>query len=116
MANKHKASIAGAPARIKQELGRQAKLREDIRGDITAQNTVAEARLVKSAAHVEILQPFVEAWVEAGMPDNKLQIRVARAYKGHVERMLDARKATAYGQQVLDQDDADNGEAGGETK
>ena len=115
MATKRTASIAGAPTRIKQELGRHAKLREEIRSDIAAQMVVAEKRIEQSNGHVENLRPFVKAWVDARMPNDTLQVRIARAYNGHVERMVDARKAASYGQQILDQDEADNGTAGGDT-
>jgi len=84
------ADLKGVPQRLHQELARHAALAERATQNLQQIAKDGAAKAAKARALMKKLEPVLQKWVDAGMPDDERMERYARIYKRAVETVGDA--------------------------
>jgi len=84
------AKLNGAPERLHQELARHAALAEKATQNLQGIAKDGAAKASKARALMKKLEPALQKWVDAGMPEDERLEGFACMYKRAVETLGDA--------------------------
>ncbi len=95
------ADLKGVPQRLHQELARHAALAERATRNLQDIARDGQAKAAKARALMQKLEPALQKWVDAGMPEDERMERYARVYKRAVETLGDAELGQLRAEQAL---------------
>ena len=99
-----------AGTRLAQEIALHQKGKHDSLHAIAALGDHASEVLEQATAAIAKMRPVLQAWVDAGLPEDKQKAELAKAYLKALTVADDARKAVAYAEQILGSEGIERGE------
>ena len=106
-------SLAGAPDRIRQEIARHMKGRDEARAALEQLAKRARGQAKTATRQMKRLQPRLTKWVDKGLPPDDKHERLARTYVEAATKLQDGRAAEAHALQTLERDAEEYDPAGG---
>ncbi len=107
------ANVEGIPTRLRQEMARHLKGRDDARAALEQLAKRGDRQAKAAQRLMKRMQPKLQPWVDKGIPPDKTMERLARIYVEVATKLQDGRVAEAHALQTLERDAEEYDPAGG---